>query len=287
MLRYIPKPVTLCRTLRRTSAEFCSGMRFASGVNVRAIGDNNIVSSSSQLAVSLAVSLTNSSAFRTSAILMKKKDDPQPENSKSDERLATSESENIEEVPLDQRMAPTASVAPATSSFPSTDTRNNNPGFPQYKRVGNVLIVRVTEYPFKFGWELNKILHELRIEFHGQVVIHPDIPEIRHKLFLVRHIVSIEMMDLDSVRKFLGIPGHIKFKSLLSGMGNGPSPQLLGNAVEVQGRQQLTAVRRQRLKDVMHRDSLELRLLAARKELKSKQRTGSINNDSSAATLVS
>lgn len=136
---------------------------------------------------------------------------------------------------------------------------------PPYRRVGNVFVVRCIDHLFKHGPEVNAAMRCLRFEFKGQVTVHPDIPNVRKQLFIARHCVSIDMLDLDEAKATIGIPAHINFTDLARQLPvnswRGPSQRspLTNSKVS------FTAYRRARLHDVLERDDVEKRLLAKRK----------------------
>ncbi|EPY34241.1 hypothetical protein STCU_01730 [Strigomonas culicis] len=140
-----------------------------------------------------------------------------------------------------------------------------------YRRVGNVFIVTCVDHPFKFSWEVNRALRELRLEFRGQTSIVPDIPAVRLQLWRVRHIVQIDCLDLDEAKALVGVPEHIRFtdlnRQLSPQFGRGgaqPDPHLRSRA-------NFMKLRRMRLRDVMERDALEQRVLAERKRQRAAQ----------------
>ena len=136
-----------------------------------------------------------------------------------------------------------------------------------YRKVGNVLIIHVTDHPFKYSWELNAMLRQLRIEFRGQVVIHPDIPDVRLALWRVRHIVQVESINTDELKAMLGVPEHITFRDLAREMPNVAKTHL-GSSGYLENFNAFRQLRQDRIKDIMKRDKLELTLLAERKKLK-------------------
>jgi ribosomal protein L30/L7E len=140
-----------------------------------------------------------------------------------------------------------------------------------YRTVGNVIIVRCIDHPFKHFWEVNKELRDLRLEFKGQTTVVPDTPFFRKKLWRVRHVVKLDMMDLDEVRSLIGVPSHIKFQELRQqiplnfGRGRGRRSPFSRSRVNFH------ALRSQRLRDILERDAVEKRLLAKKKELRAAQ----------------
>lgn len=173
-----------------------------------------------------------------------------------------------------------APVAAATACLTSWRSNANSPSSERpvppsqqlapgpYRRVGNVIFVTAIDHPFKFGWEANKMLRDLRIEFKGQNVVHPDIPEVRLRLWRVRHAVKCELVDLDEAKALIGVPAHVTFSDIAKtipdnfGRRGGSASPLLRAKVN------FTAYRRMRMKDIMLRDAVELRLLAEKKKLR-------------------
>jgi ribosomal protein L30/L7E len=139
-----------------------------------------------------------------------------------------------------------------------------------YEQVGNVFLVYCDDHPFKHAWEVNRVLRDLRFEFKGQLTIHPDTPQVRERLFRVRHIVSIEMVALDELKQMMGVPAHITFSDLATGIplnhGRGPAAAM----PLTRSRINFVQNRRMRLRDVMERDAAELKLLKLRKEAAAK-----------------
>eukprot|EP00744_Colponema_vietnamica_P024884 GILI01036423.1.p1 GENE.GILI01036423.1~~GILI01036423.1.p1 ORF type:complete len:206 (-),score=30.58 GILI01036423.1:71-688(-) len=141
-----------------------------------------------------------------------------------------------------------------------------------HRKVGNVFIIYCIDHPFKYQWETARMLRELRIEFKGQTVICPDIPQVRLRLWRVRHIVKIDMVDTDELKQMIGVPSHIKFSDLRRQL-----PVHVGDANKSAGNPYLRSrvdfmlYRRQRMRDIMHRDQQELKLLAEKKKLKAAQ----------------
>ncbi len=140
-----------------------------------------------------------------------------------------------------------------------------------YRVVGNVIVVRCIDHPFKHFWEVNKELRDLRLEFKGQTVVVPDTPAVRTKLWRVRHVVKLDMLDLDEVRQLVGVPTHIKFQELRQqiplnfGRGRGRRSPFARSRVAFH------SLRSQRLRDILERDAVEKRLLAKRKALRAGQ----------------
>jgi ribosomal protein L30/L7E len=139
-----------------------------------------------------------------------------------------------------------------------------------YRRVGNVIIVTAMDHPFKHSWEVNKMLRDLRLEFKGQTVIVPDTPEYRLRLWRTRNCVKIEMIDLDEAKRMIGVPEHIRFTDLQRQL-----PRRFGRLPGVpfpylRSRLHFLHYRRMRMRDILHRDSVELRLLEEKKRLMGK-----------------
>ena len=145
----------------------------------------------------------------------------------------------------------------------------------RYRRVGHVFIVEVVDYPFKYEWEINHILRLLRLEFRFQTSIVPDEPRTRAMLFRVRHIVRINQVDTDELKKMLGIPSHVHFRDMLKtlpdGVWGGDAIQMTGDINYKYSLTAFTRFRKDRLKDILHRDALELKLLKEKKRLKAQQ----------------
>ncbi|KPA75575.1 putative mitochondrial hypothetical protein [Leptomonas pyrrhocoris] len=161
----------------------------------------------------------------------------------------------------DSTVTPTA-APPSASAVPA------NPSAivaGPYRRVGNVFIVTCVDHPFKFSWEVNRMLRELRLEFMGQTTIVPDIPQVRKRLWRVRHLVRVDPVDLDEAKALIGVPEHVSFRDLASQIpptfGRGPA---VGNP-RLRSKMNFMQLRRMRLRDVMHRDQLEKKLLEERR----------------------
>ncbi|CBZ23319.1 uncharacterized protein [Leishmania mexicana MHOM/GT/2001/U1103] len=155
-----------------------------------------------------------------------------------------------------QQQQPTSAAAPASAATSTTAIAAG-----PYRRVGNVFIVTCIDHPFKFSWEVNRMLRELRLEFMGQTTIVPDIPQVRKRIWRVRHIVRIDQLDLDEAKALIGIPEHISFRDLAAQI-----PPTFGRGGSVanphmRSKMNFMRLRRMRLRDVMHRDQLEKRLL--------------------------
>ncbi|KAH9601454.1 hypothetical protein LSM04_002087 [Trypanosoma melophagium] len=134
-----------------------------------------------------------------------------------------------------------------------------------YRCVGNIFIVHCDDHPFKHSWEINRVLRELRLEYKGQTTIVPDIPPVRRQLWRVRHVVRVDALDLDEARALIGVPEHVDFADLAAQL-----PAAFGrirgvaNPV-IRSKMNFMQLRRMRLRDVLHRDALELRLLEERR----------------------
>lgn len=133
------------------------------------------------------------------------------------------------------------------------------------RRVGNVFVVLCVDHPFKFSWEVNRMLRELRLEYMGQTVILPDIPQVRRRLWRVRHVVRMDMVDLDEAKAMVGIPEHVTFSDLNSQLmpsfGRGRSH----SSPVTRSKANFMKLRRMRLRDILHRDELEKQLLEERR----------------------
>lgn len=111
------------------------------------------------------------------------------------------------------------------------------------------------------------MLRDLRLEFRGQVSIHPDIPAVRKLLWRTRHVVTIERLDLDAAKELVGIPKHIQFRDLARQI-----PSTFGRTRAVpnpmlRSKMNFMQYRRMRLRDILHRDAVEKKLLAAKKKI--------------------
>jgi ribosomal protein L30/L7E len=160
----------------------------------------------------------------------------------------------------------------STESVPETQKMARG----KFRRVGNVLVVRVIEYPFKFDWEINSVLRFLRLEFKDQTMILPDEPKYRAAIFRVRHLVSVEMINTDELKKLLGIPDHVTFRDLAKTLPedmNGERPPSVEFVGFEDSLADFTILRKRRLKDVLARDAVELRLLNERKKLAAKEQS--------------
>lgn len=147
----------------------------------------------------------------------------------------------------------------SSSSLPSSNATTVVRG--PHRRVGNVFVVLCVDHPFKHSWEVNRMLRELRLEFMGQISIVPDIPLVRRQLWRVRHVVRVDMLDLDEAKAWIGVPEHITFSDLNAqitttfGRGKAYSSPVIRSKAE------FMKIRRARLRDVLHRDQLEKELL--------------------------
>ncbi|AIN95405.1 hypothetical protein LPMP_040810 [Leishmania panamensis] len=173
----------------------------------------------------------------------------------------------------EQQQQSTSAAAPANTV---TSTTAIAPG--PYRRVGNVFIVSCVDHPFKFSWEVNRMLRELRLEFMGQTTIVPDIPQVRKRLWRVRHVVRIDQLDLDEAKALIGVPEHISFRDLAAQI-----PPTFGRGGSVanphmRSKMNFMRLRRMRLRDVMHRDQLEKRLLEEKRHALQQQSGGAEAN---------
>lgn len=181
-----------------------------------------------------------------------------------------------------------AATSPSTASHPAAPKRGEATGpagqpsphggnattitAGPYRCVGNIFIVHCVDHPFKFGWEVNRMLRELRLEFMGQTTIVPDVPEVRKRLWRVRHVVRVDMLDLDEAKALIGVPEHISFSDLNAqipatfGRGKGTSSPVIRSKVN------FMRFRRMRMRDVMHRDELEKRLLEEKRKILEKEK---------------
>jgi ribosomal protein L30/L7E len=139
--------------------------------------------------------------------------------------------------------------------------------------VGNIIVVRCIDHPFKHFWEVNKELRDLRLEFKGQTVVVPDTPFVRKKLWRVRHVVQLDMLDLDEVRALIGVPTHVKFQELRAQIPLNFHRGVARRSPFARSRVNFHALRAQRLRDILERDALEKRLLLKKKELRDRQQT--------------
>lgn len=138
-----------------------------------------------------------------------------------------------------------------------------------YRRVGNVFVVRCVDHLFKHGPEVNAALRTLRFEFKGQTTIHPDIPEVRKALFVARHCVTIDAIDLDEAKEIVGIPAHMEFRDLARQIPPGTWRVKSQASPLMASKVQFTEQRRARLRDIFDRDAVELKLLKKKKQLRS------------------
>lgn len=158
--------------------------------------------------------------------------------------------------------ATVSSAATPTTATPSSTTAI---AAGPYRRVGNIFIVTCIDHPFKFSWEVNRMLRDLRLEFMGQTTIVPDIPQVRKTLWRVRHVVRVDHLDLDEAKALVGVPEHISFRDLAAQI---PTTFGRGGAVanpHMRSKHNFMRLRRMRLRDVMHRDELEKKLLEERR----------------------
>lgn len=173
------------------------------------------------------------------------------------------------QTPLFSSLAPflSSSFRASSSSSSSSEIPPSQKATPgPYRKVGNIFICHCNEIPAKYTPQINKILRDLRFEFRGQVTVHPDVPAVRERLFRVRHIVKIDMISTDEMKQILDIPEYVTFNDLEAGGLNkyrqsGPStpyPYLRSYF-------QFDNYRRKRIADILERDSVELKLLEAKK----------------------
>ncbi|PWV12433.1 hypothetical protein C3747_51g175 [Trypanosoma cruzi] len=135
-----------------------------------------------------------------------------------------------------------------------------------YRVVGNIFIVHCNDHPFKHSWEINRMLRELRLEFKGQTTIVPDIPQVRKQLWRVRHVVRIDMLDLDEAKALIWRAGaHQFWRSCFTNPGVFGRVRAVANPV-LRSKMNFMKLRRMRLRDVLHRDALELRILEERRK---------------------
>ncbi|EKG01809.1 hypothetical protein TCSYLVIO_007182 [Trypanosoma cruzi] len=162
--------------------------------------------------------------------------------------------------------AKSSSTSTSTSSVGGSAVAATSIAPGPYRVVGNIFIVHCDDHPFKHSWEINRMLRELRLEFKGQTTIVPDIPQVRKQLWRVRHVVRIDMLDLDEAKALIGVPEHISFDDLASQI-----PVSFGRVRAVanpvlRSKMNFMKLRRMRLRDVLHRDALELRILEERRK---------------------
>lgn len=154
-----------------------------------------------------------------------------------------------------------SSSSTCTSSYPSPAQNATTVACGPYRRVGNIFVVLCVDHPFKHSWEINRMLRELRLEYMGQVTIVPDIPVVRRQLWRVRHVVRVDVLDLDEAKALVGIPEHMSFTDLNAqitptfGRGKSYSSPVMRSKAE------FLKLRRTRLRDILHRDQLEKELL--------------------------
>jgi ribosomal protein L30/L7E len=138
---------------------------------------------------------------------------------------------------------------------------------PPHRTVGGVFIVLCSDHPFRHQWEVVKSLRDLRLEFKGQLTIHPDIPNVRKLLWRTRHVVRIERLDLDEAKAMVGVPTHMQFSDLARQI-----PRTFGRTKGMhnpglRSKMNFTQYRKMRIRDILHRDAVEKKLLAAKKNL--------------------
>lgn len=157
--------------------------------------------------------------------------------------------------------APGAGVTDSSTLKPPVTMAARPAAYPPQRTVGGIFLVHCRDHPFKHSWEVTRMLRDLRLEFRGQFTIHPDIPEVRKKLWRARNAVAIERLDLDEAKELVGVPSHITFSDLAQQI---PSTFGRGKAVPnpiLRSKQNFMQYRRMRIRDVLHRDALEKRLL--------------------------
>ncbi|CCW67540.1 unnamed protein product [Phytomonas sp. Hart1] len=157
--------------------------------------------------------------------------------------------------------------ASSSSSSPPVPPNATAPHAGPHRCVGNIFIVNCVDHPFKHGWELNRVLRGLRLEFMGQTTILPDIPPVRAALWRARAVVRVDVLDLDEAKALIGVPEHITFSDLAAQIpstfgriGGMPNPHIRSKVRFMQ-------LRTMRLRDVLHRDALEKRLLEEKRRL--------------------
>ncbi|KNH05876.1 hypothetical protein XU18_3153 [Perkinsela sp. CCAP 1560/4] len=137
-----------------------------------------------------------------------------------------------------------------------------------YQKVGNVIIIELNHQVWQQPWEICRYLRQLNFEFRGQVTVHPDIPEVRERLFHCRHLVNIDIVPIDEIKRSLCIPSHITFSDLLSQFPEtwGEHPAAVfdyTNALK-----KFAQFRKERIRDIMNRDATEMRLVKLRRKIK-------------------
>jgi ribosomal protein L30/L7E len=158
-----------------------------------------------------------------------------------------------------------ASVRRCSTSSSASAVPQHSVAHPPHRTVGGVFLVYCVDHPFKYTWEITKMLRDLRLEFRGQLTIHPDIPAVRKLLWRTRQVVRIERLDLDEAKVLVGIPSHMQFRDLAKqiprtfGRTRGSSNPIL------RSRMNFMQYRRMRIRDLLHRDAVEKKLLAAKK----------------------
>lgn len=165
-------------------------------------------------------------------------------------------------------VATSAALSVGLRSCSSTSIPESHRATPgPYRKVGNIFLVSCADIPAKYTPQINKILRELRFEFRGQVTVHPDTPEVRERLFRVRHIVKFDMITTDEAKAILNIPEYVTFSDLEAGGINrygaaGPSAPY----PYLKSRFMFDNYRRQRIQDILERDQVEMKLLEAKKK---------------------
>jgi adenylate kinase len=105
------------------------------------------------------------------------------------------------------------------------------------------------------------MLRELRLEFMGQTTIVPDTPQVRKRLWRVRHIVRVDHLDLDEAKALIGVPEHVSFRDLAAQIPTTFGRTRAVATPQLRSKMNFMQLRRMRLRDVMHRDQLEKKLL--------------------------
>ena len=165
--------------------------------------------------------------------------------------------------PPQRRMCSTAAAEPQ-KEVPVHDQLKTGP----FQKVGNVIIIELNSHLWQQPWEISRALRQLNFEFRGQVTVHPDIPEVRERLFHCRNLVNIDIVPIDEMKRLLCIPSHITFSDLLSQFpetwGEHPSA-VFEYTVALK---KFAQYRKERIRDIMHRDAVEMRLVRLRRQMK-------------------
>ncbi|CUG91712.1 Hypothetical protein, putative [Bodo saltans] len=160
------------------------------------------------------------------------------------------------------------SSAPAAAAFVVPQPPLLHVAPTPHRTVGGVFIVLCQDHPFKHQWEVIKCLRDLRLEFRGQVTIHPDIPQVRKLLWRTRHVVKIERLDLDEAKDMIGVPKHMRFSDLATQIPSTFGRMKGTKSPGLRSKMNFMQYRRMRIRDVLHRDAVEKKLLAAKKNLR-------------------